>query len=249
MSNRRTYNQEHIHRLIAGVTFGILSQAFLNVEALVEADIDDTQKLKVNFSQRDTNRISIDNSRIAQVFGVEELMAIQFDEENGQCFVKAKVNPGHPVTLTLITEEGETQDIEINFTDKPSEVVRLHSIKKGLQPLSETFADEEDSSIHTQAVELIKQLVKNQQPKGLKLVPLANQPSRTLVNGASFQITKQFRGLGVDVRIGTIQNSSDSKLSLKEAQIAEADDVAIYLSQRELHPGQSTSVILIRKRG
>lgn len=249
MSNTRMCQQAQARRAMAGLTLGILTQAFLSVEALVEADIDDTQTLKVTFSQRDTNRIAIDNSRIAQVFGVEELMAIQFDEENGQCFVKAKVNPGHPVTLTLITEDGETQDLEINFTDKPSEVVRLHSLKKGLQPLSEALANEEDSSFHTQAVAFIKQLVKHQQPKGLKLVPLANQARRTLVNGASFQITKQFRGLDVDVQIGTVQNSSDSTLSLKEAQLAEADELAIYLSQRDLYPGQEASVILIRKRG
>ncbi|MDP3935843.1 MAG: type-F conjugative transfer system secretin TraK, partial [Alphaproteobacteria bacterium] len=98
-------------RLNSVILIGLMSSACSY--GLVTSDIDDTQKLKVTLSAKDTNRITIDNSRIAQVFGVEELMAIQFDEENGQCFVKAKTNPGHPVTLTLITEEGETQDVEV----------------------------------------------------------------------------------------------------------------------------------------
>ena len=249
MSNIRVYTQKNVCLKMVLCVLGIMSQAGLNIDALVEADIDDTQKLKVSFSQRDTNRISIDNSRIAQVFGVEELMAIQFDEENGQCFVKAKVNPGHPVTLTLITEEGETQDLEINFTDKPSEVVRLHSVKKSLQPLSDALSDEDEVNMHTQAVDLIKQIVRQQQPKGLKLVPLVAQAARTLLNGASLKITKHLRGLGVDVSIGTIQNNSNSRVVLKEAQIAEDYDLAIYLSQRDLHPGQEASVVIIRKRG
>ena len=123
--------QEWLRNFVMG---GILL-GMSNVYGLVTADIDDTQKLKVTLSAKDTNRITIDNSRIAQVFGVEELMAIQFDEENGQCFVKAKINPGHPVTLTLITEEGETQDVEVTFADVSSEVVRLHSLKNLYQTL------------------------------------------------------------------------------------------------------------------
>lgn len=87
--------------------------------------MNDLKPLKVSFSQRDTNRVTIENGRIAKVFGTEELMAIQFDEENGQCFVKAKSHPGHPVTLTVITESGETQDLEITFKDVASEVVVL----------------------------------------------------------------------------------------------------------------------------
>ena len=137
---------------------------------LVTADIDDTQKLKVTLSAKDTNRITIDNSRIA-VFGVEELMAIQFDEENGQCFVKAKTNPGHPVTLTLITEEGETQDLEVTFADVPSELVRLHSLKKALKPLSEVVGDDEENG-HAEAIELMKQLVRQQVPKGFTVMGL-----------------------------------------------------------------------------
>lgn len=117
--------QEWLHNVVMGGIFLGMS----NVYGLVTSDIDDTRKLKVTLSAKDTNRITIDNSRIAQVFGIEELMAIQFDEENGQCFVKAKTNPGHPVTLTLITEEGETQDLEITFADQSSEVVRM--FKKG----------------------------------------------------------------------------------------------------------------------
>jgi type-F conjugative transfer system secretin TraK len=236
--------QEWLHNVVMGGIFLGMS----NVYGLVTSDIDDTRKLKVTLSAKDTNRITIDNSRIAQVFGIEELMAIQFDEENGQCFVKAKTNPGHPVTLTLITEEGETQDLEITFADQSSEVVRLHSIKKDLQPLSEVMGDKE-ISLHTQAVELMKQMVRGQPPKGLRAMHLSDQPEVSLSNGVTLQMTQRLQGGGFEAIMGTLRNPSDTRQVLKESWIAGEQDLAIYLSQRDLHPGQSAAYMIIRKRG
>jgi hypothetical protein len=236
------------HDLLRNVVMGAIFMGTSNVYGLVKSDIDDTHKLKVTFSMKDTNRITIDNSRIAQVFGVEELMAIQFDEENGQCFVKAKTNPGHPVTLTLITEEGETQDLELTFADVPSELVRLHSLKKDLTPLSEVM-DEVGEAPHQQAIELIKQLVRKQIPKGFTVMELIDSKDRVLENGGTLRYTQHLSGSGWNVMIGTLTNSTDRRMRVKESLIAGESDVAVYLSQCELHTGQSATCVIVRKRG
>jgi len=215
---------------------------------LVKAEIDDTHKLKVTFSAKDTNRITIDNSRIAQVFGIEELMAIQFDEENGQCFVKAKANPGHPVTLTLITEEGETQDLEVTFADVPSELVRLHSLKKDLKPLSDVVGDN-DGSGHAEAIEVMKQLVRQQIPKGFTVMDLTDPKDRALRNGCTLLTLKRLTGRGWEISMGRIQNPTDSMIRIKESALASEQDISVYLSQGELLPGQAASYVIIRKRG
>lgn len=236
-----------VRQLMAGM-LGIISYSPGITYGLVTAEIDDTQKLKVSFSQRDTNRITIDNSRIAQVFGVEELMAIQFDEENGQCFVKAKTNPGHPVTLTLITEEGETQDVEVTFADVPSEVVRLHSLKKDLKPLSEVVGDD-DGSDHAEAIELIKQLVRQQIPTGFTVLELSDTKERVFNNGGTLQILKRLTGRGWEILLGSVKNPTESMIRIKESGLASEEDIAVYLSQGELHPGQAATCVMIRKRG
>jgi type-F conjugative transfer system secretin TraK len=215
---------------------------------LVKADIDDTQKLKVTLSAKDTNRITIDNSRIAQVFGVEELMAIQFDEENGQCFVKAKTNPGHPVTLTLITEEGETQDLEVTFADVPSEVVRLHSLKKDLKPLSDVVGNDEEN-VHAEAIELMKHLVRQQVPKGFSVSDLPGTKERVLKNGCTLQTLKRLTGRGWEIWLGNVKNPTEALIRLKESAFASEQDIAVYVSQGELHPGQAATCVMIRKRG
>ncbi|MDP3935752.1 MAG: type-F conjugative transfer system secretin TraK, partial [Alphaproteobacteria bacterium] len=179
---------------------------------------------------------------------VEELMAIQFDEENGQCFVKAKTNPGHPVTLTLITEEGETQDVEVTFADVPSEVIRLHSIKKELKPLSEVVGDD-DGSTHTEAIELIKHLVRQQIPKGFTVMDLSDPTDRTLRNGCTLQTIKRLTGRGWEILMGNVRNPTDAVIRIKESALASEQDIAVYLSQGELHPGQAATCVIIRKRG
>lgn len=215
---------------------------------LVKADIDDTQKLKVTLSAKDTNRITIDNSRIAQVFGVEELMAIQFDEENGQCFIKAKTNPGHPVTLTLITEEGETQDVEVTFDDVPSEVVRLHSLKKELKPLSDVLGNDEETA-QADAIELMKHLVRQQIPTGFTVMDLSDPKDRVLRTGCTLQILKRLTGRGWEILMGSVKNPTDAVIRIKESALASEQDIAVYLSQGELHSGQASTCVMIRKGG
>jgi type-F conjugative transfer system secretin TraK len=235
-----------VKRLNSVIMLGFVNSACSY--GLVTSDIDDTQKLKVTLSAKDTNRITIDNGRIAQVFGVEELMAIQFDEENGQCFVKAKTNPGHPVTLTLITEEGETQDLEVTFADVPSELVRLHSLKKDLKPLSEVLGDD-DGSDHGEGLELMKQLVRQQIPKGFTVSELSDTKERVLRNGCTLQALKRLTGRRWEVLMGSIKNPTESIIRIKESVLASAQDIAVYMSQGELHPGQSAPCVMIRKRG
>lgn len=236
------------HELIRNVVMVGILLGTSKIYGLVTADIDDTQKLKVTLSAKDTNRITIDNSRIAQVFGVEDLMAIQFDEENGQCFVKAKTNPSHPVTLTLITEEGETQDLEVTFTDCSSELVRLHSIKKELKPLSD-LEDDGDGSGHADALELMKQLVRQQIPKGFSVMDLTDPKDRALRNGCTLQTLKRLTGRGWDILMGSVKNPTDAMIRVKESAVASEQDIAVYLSQGELHPGQAATCVMIRKRG
>lgn len=246
MNNLRWLINPSVKRLHSVIMIGVMTS--VSIYGLVTSDIDDTQKLKVTLSAKDTNRITIDNSRIAQVFGVEELMAIQFDEENGQCFVKAKTNPGHPVTLTVITEEGETQDVEVTFADVPSEVVRLHSLRKDLKPLSDVLGDDE-GTVQTEAVELIKQLVRQQIPKGFTVSELSDTKERVLKNGCALQTLKRISGRGWEISMGRIQNPTEGVIRLKESALASEQDIVVYLSQGELHPGQTATCVMIRKRG
>lgn len=236
------------HRLFYSAGVAALLVWIPAVEGLVTAEMNDTQKLKVTFSQRDTNRITIDNSRIAQVFGIDELMAIQFDEENGQCFVKAKTHPGHPVTLTLISEEGETQDLEVTFADVPSEQVRLHAIRKELTPLSDVLG-EDDRSLQAEAIELMKQLVRRQIPKGFTVMDRTDTEGTVLKNGCGVRHLKRLSGGGWEVLVDTLTNPTDEVMRLNESFLAHEQDVVVYLSQRELNAGQSATCVIIRKRG
>jgi hypothetical protein len=210
---------------------------------LVKADINSTQKLKATFSLQDTNRITVENGRIAQVFGVDDLFAIQFDEENGQCFVKAKSNPGHAVTITVITEDNETQDIEATFTEKSSETVILHSPKGDFNVTVDSFEPKEDLG-----VEIIKKLVRNEIPKGFAVMKLS-EAYQNQIRGLEAIVLQRLTGSGVEVLVGTLKNPLDDTVTLNESKLASIEDLAVYVGQSELKSGSSTGFIVVRKKG
>lgn len=210
-------------------------------KALVTSEMNDLKPLKVSFSQRDTNRVTIENGRIAQVFGTEELMAIQFDEENGQCFVKAKSHPGHPITLTVITESGETQDLEITFKDVASEVVVLRSIKS-----TDTLPPDDGGD---PLIEVMKWVLQGKLPKGVRFKPLETHKTIAVQKGLERQLTHVLQHGEYRVDKGTIKNTTGTALRLHESKVSVKGDVAIYIKDRTLVPNQSTYVLVVRKRG
>lgn len=179
---------------------------------LVTSNLHETNKLKVTFSIKDTNRIVIDNSRIAQLFGVDNVLDYQFDEINGQCFVKARHNPGHPITLTLVSEEGESQALEVSFGEVPSEVVVLHSLKKDNQVVEKALTGGNDEQ--RKAVEIIKEILCGRVPKGFEIK-------------SDKGIERYFSNGQWDV---IVLSTREDKI-IKASSIATPKDIAIYIGE------------------
>ena len=96
-----------------------------SASALIKADIDSKKKLKVSLSAKDNNRISIENGKIDKVYGAGSNLYLESDESTGQLFLKPRETLQDPVTITVITDKLETQDIEITFSDITSESLVL----------------------------------------------------------------------------------------------------------------------------
>ncbi len=60
------------------------------------------------------NRLAVVNDRIVNIFGEEEAFTFQSDEHTGQVFIKPTPENGNkPITITLVTENGVTQDLTL----------------------------------------------------------------------------------------------------------------------------------------
>ncbi|MBY0461769.1 MAG: type-F conjugative transfer system secretin TraK, partial [Alphaproteobacteria bacterium] len=87
-------------------------------------------RIQTNICPTEMNRISVQGDRIAQVFGAEGKFTHQVDEETGQFFLKPLSQaeggfPHVPVSLTLITESGLTQDMTLFPREKTAATILL----------------------------------------------------------------------------------------------------------------------------
>ena len=110
--------------------FSILVLSVFKVQALQTYILKDQQKTGVTVSRTESNRISVQDDRIHQVFGVHEFYAVETDEQGGQVFLKALFpEEVTPFTLTIITEKGLTHDLRIQPQDIEAQSILLKPVK------------------------------------------------------------------------------------------------------------------------
>ena len=83
--------------------------------------IDESGKLKKEFSFRDTNRIGIKNGKIVSLYGAGDKLSFEIDSELGQIYFRPKVKIEGAITIFVSTDNGEVQEIEASFRDKAGE--------------------------------------------------------------------------------------------------------------------------------
>ena len=100
--------------------------------AATTVKVDPSKRILVAISDDSMNRMAFANDRISQVFGDEEAYTIQTDETRGQIFLKpTEANGEKPISLTVITENGVVQDLELT----PQKMATATIILKGEKPM------------------------------------------------------------------------------------------------------------------
>lgn len=87
----------------------------------------ENKRLEASICADSMNRIAVANDRITQIFGDEGTFESQNDEATGQVFLKPTVENGSKsLSLTLITEQGVTQDLTLNPMAKSAKTLILN---------------------------------------------------------------------------------------------------------------------------
>lgn len=89
----------------------ILSAASLS--AAIYHPIDTTQTLRCCFSISQHNRVLIDKGRIKKIIFPEEKLHVRMEETSGQVFIQAKTSLQERVVVSIISQTGIVQDVEI----------------------------------------------------------------------------------------------------------------------------------------
>lgn len=105
----------------------ILSLLLLSssLKAAIFHEIDTTTTLCCAFSAKHHNRILVEEGRIKKIIFPEDKLFVRMEELSGQCFIQPKSPVFGETLISIVTQDGHIQDIELIFLDMPSEVVVL----------------------------------------------------------------------------------------------------------------------------
>lgn len=82
-------------------------------KAAIIHPLNDCKVIEVPISQTGLTRITVQEDRISNVFGMRGEYEMEADEVSGHVFIRPQDHILHSISITLITEEGHTQDLRL----------------------------------------------------------------------------------------------------------------------------------------
>tara|TARA_R110002050_G_scaffold249861_1_gene387717 strand:- start:14630 stop:15352 length:723 start_codon:yes stop_codon:yes gene_type:complete len=224
-----------------------------HVEAFQKIKIENYGQVKATISKDEMNRISVEGDRITQLFGIEDKFETELDEVNGQVFIKPLTIGKDPLSITIVTEEGITQDLILTPKKGPSEVILLQS-KEGLknQESIETSFYFKSLPIQQKVLKLFKQLagegrirgfVKEENFDRFKYERTSKSPNLRVRPITVFK-GREFTGI-----VAELVSTTCLPYLASPKEIYEEGDMAISFPQQILEPNSPVRIYILRKTG
>ncbi len=206
--------------------------------------IKDHSSSEVLVSSTEHTRISVENDRIAQLFGIDGRLSFELDEMNGQVFITPTPGTeGHSLLITLTTEKGLTHDLRVKPTKKSAEAILLRPKTQGLQ---EKLSPPE--SYQGLLLELVKAYATDTLKELYKVVALQNSLSEKIEPELTLQPIREIHSPQFIGKVCKVKNEGGATLLLSPHQFAKFKPLAIVFSTRVLKPLLQTEVLLILAR-
>ena len=240
--------------------FLILLLAGTTVHAAIVRPLDEMKVIEVPISQQGFTRLKVQDDRILHVFGNAGEYVLETDENQGQIFVRPtplEGTPSKPISLTLTTESGHTQDLRLVPKDQAPEALILKTdttiqqeIKKERRASAPLFREEVEG--------LILALQEGRIPLGYKEMPI----SLTILN-EPYQRIRELQGQILRGFTYHVQNKTQDHLVLSEPELAKdlfihrnlGEDgpfkpnriIALLIPKKNLTPGEGTEIYVVAR--
>lgn len=219
------------------------------------------KRIKAYISNDSMNRIAVANDRITQVFGDSEAYETQTEENTGQVFIKPTTeNANKPLSITLITESGMTQDMTLEPSTREAATIILKNTAApsssypmggfsgpGAGSMPTTYGMGQGpnhgyspQSFHEHAIQAMKLLVSGQAPT------LGGEDfTRTGPKGVELGLITAYmigslKGFKIEIK-----NTSGAPLELLEKDFYQTGDVAIFFDKRFVGTGESVPFYVV----
>ncbi|MBY0462597.1 MAG: type-F conjugative transfer system secretin TraK [Alphaproteobacteria bacterium] len=254
----------HKHKVLSYFQWigAVLAFSLGSSQASQVLTLSENKRLEIIISADSMNRIAITNDRIAQVFGDEGTFVSQADEHTGQLFIKPSSENGtKPLSITVITENGVTQDLILkptatratttvfNTSVLNSRVFNTSVVKNTAR--QGVFKDTINSSIESlqttlpfqeQLLLIMRQLVGGQ----LVEKEETENYNRPTPEGYKLEYSKSYQADLFSAQVFSIQNTTSTAIELLEKTFYCVGDFALSFEKRILLPGEKTQLFVVR---
>lgn len=202
--------------------------------------LNEQQRLDGHIAKQAMSRLTMVNDRIVRVISEAELLHIEHDEHTGQVFVKPTSEQAS-VALTIISENGLTQDLNLIADLEQSATILLKPAKIRAEPPA-ALASGLTADASQELIAVMRQAVLGQ----LTAVKLAATPVRAKVPGCKLQFNAAYQAGALVVELWRITNTTKELKRLAETDVFQVGDLAISVLVTKLAPQASTYLYILR---
>lgn len=201
----------------------------------------DNETLFYKISTREFSRIFVSGDRIISIKGKNDSYELkEFNGKFDQGVLYLKPTPFYqrrPFSVFITTEEGHTYTLFLNSIDVPSENIEI----KPISASKKIATNWETNQSYTQLIiELMRQMVKEQQPEGYAIIPLGAVKPKRISSDVTMQLVTIYRGSYLEGEIWKIKNISRYPIHLFPRQFYQDNVRAASLIDETLNCGDET---------
>lgn len=239
--------------------------------------VSENKRLEASICPDSMNRLAVSNDRITQLFGDEGTFESQNDEGTGQVFLKPTAENGaKSLSVTLITEQGLTQDLTLKPVAKSATTLiltrEMGEQNSGKQQGRGGGDFREDTpwnthsqvqgfdlsfgktlSLQEQVLNVLKQAIGGQLPvieDGLNLFNDTRAKENSHADACDLTLTQSWQAGAYIVQAYQLRNTTETPLELQEKDFYRPGDLALSLNKRVLPIGDKTMLYVVgRKMG
>lgn len=210
-----------------------------NVYALQLKQLHKDHRLVADISLNSINRIYVEDDRIAQVFGLNEDLVIETDNNTGQIFLRTKQNK--PIDLSVITEKQVTLDLRLLPKDISGETIIIKTNK----PTEPAKISAKTTSYLDQITTLMLAMANNQSITSFTI----NKVHKEILLWDKIDLlqTSEYIGNKLIGEVYSLTNKTQDRIFLTETQFGWQKGVAaVAIKKHALAPKETTQIYVIR---
>lgn len=203
--------------------------------------IADNQRLEAHIAVNTINRLAVVNDRIVNIFGEDDTFTIQTDEHTGQVFIKPTLDNGNkPIAVTLITENGVTQDLTLipSRTNAATIILKPAALTNNTTKAEPLLPGLHAKPVPNDWLQIMKQAV-------LAELPLTTiKPAARKHADLQIKFNKCYQADQLLVTVWQVKNISKETKELQEKQFFKSGDLALSLQCRVL-PAKAMTLLYV----